>query len=198
MPRSWKRCIACVIALAALPGGTASAVAPTIDVTYSPFSPAARPAAGFTVLPQAGGTCATASFVAIGPAAFRCTVGDRIYDPCYLDPVASPAAAPVVDCVAAPWEAHIVRLHLAAPPNPALAAPTSLPPWALRLASGRRCVRATGATTVVRGRRLSYVCDGHRVLFGRPRTTTPTWSIRQARDAGGAAARDVAIAVAWR
>jgi hypothetical protein len=198
VPRSWKRCIACVIALAALPAGTAFALAPTVVTTYSPFSPAVRPAAGFVVVPQTGATCATASFVALGPGAFRCAVGDRIHDPCYADPAASPAAAAVVDCVAAPWATRIVRLHLAAPANPALAAPPSLPPWAVRLASGRRCVRTTGATTVVRGRRLSYVCEGDRVLFGRPQTTTPTWRIRQARDTAGAASRDVAIAVAWR
>jgi hypothetical protein len=83
-------------------------------------------------------------------------------------------------------------------PVPALAAPPDLAPWALQLASGRRCVRTTGATTTVRGRRLSYVCDGHRVLFGRPQAETPTWRIRQARDTGGHAARDVAIAMAWR
>ena len=82
-------------------------------------------------------------------------VRDRIHDPCYLDPTASAPPAPVVDCAASPWAPRIVRLHVTAPPVPALAAPPDLAPWALQLASGRRCVRTTGATTTVRGRRLT-------------------------------------------
>ena len=195
---SRKACIACAVALVALPAGGARALTPTAVATYSPFAPAVRTAPGYSVAPLAGATCATASFVVAASGAFRCSVRDRIHDPCYLDPTASTPPAPVVDCATSPWVPRIVRLHLAAPPVPALAAPPDLAPWALQLASGRRCVRTTGATTTVRGRRLSYVCDGHRVLFGRPQAATPTWRIRQARDTGGHAARDVAIAIAWR
>lgn len=196
MPRSGKACIACAVALAALPAGDAQALTPTLVATYSPFAPTVRTTPGFAVVPVAGATCATASFVVAG--AFRCSVRDRIHDPCYLNPTLSTPPAPVVDCAASPWAPRITRLHLPTPPVPALAAPPDVPPWALQLASGRRCIRTTGATTTVRGRRLSYVCDGHRVLFGRPQATTPTWRIRQARDTAAHAARDVAIAVAWR
>jgi hypothetical protein len=49
----------------------------------------------------------------------------------------------------------------------------------------------------VRGRRLDYVCDRRRVLFGLPDRRAATWRIRQARDARGRALRRVAIAVAW-
>jgi eukaryotic-like serine/threonine-protein kinase len=199
VPGHGKRCIAAAVALAALAGpAAASAAPPTVVSIYSPFSAAGALAPGLRAVPQDGGSCATGSFVVVNPFAFRCSVGDRILDPCYLDGAASTAQAPVVDCVAAPWAASVVRLHLGAPPGTGPGAAPDAPPWALQLASGRRCVRATGATTVVRGRRLSYVCDRRRVLFGRPDASAPVWRIRQARDAGGAATRVVTIAAAWR
>jgi hypothetical protein len=91
-----------------------------------------------------------------------------------------------------------VRLRLTGPPNPALGGPATAPPRALQLASGRRCVFAAGASTAVDGRRLSYICDRDRVRFGSPDSSAPTWRVRRARTAGGAAMRTVAIPVAWR
>ena len=192
-----KPCILCVIAvLAAVAPCTAHAA--TAVVTYTPFAPTGALATGLTATPRAGGACATGSFVVSSPTVFRCVVGDSIADPCYLDAAASAAGPPVVVCVPAPWATGVVRLRLVSPPVAALGLPAGGPPWALRLASGRRCVRTTGATSVVRGRRMNYVCDGHRVLFGRPDVSRPTWRIRQARTAGGAAMRTVSVAAAWR
>ena len=80
-----------------LPASAARALTPTAVATYSPYAPAVRTAPGFAVIPVAGATCATASFVVAASGAFRCSVRDRIHDPCYLNPTASTPAAPVVD-----------------------------------------------------------------------------------------------------
>jgi hypothetical protein len=192
-----KPCIVCVIAAVALSAPCAARAA-TAVVTYAPFAPTGALAPGLTATPRAGGACATGSFVVGSPTVFRCVVGDAISDPCYLDPAMSAAGPPVVVCVPAPWATRVVRLRLVSPPVAALGLPAGGLPWALRLASGRRCVRTTGATSVVGGRRMNYVCDRRRVLFGRPDIARPTWRIRQARTAGGAAMRTVSVAAAWR
>ncbi|MEA2322560.1 MAG: hypothetical protein QOD81_2410 [Solirubrobacteraceae bacterium] len=185
--------IACVVALAAAAGADAA----TVSVPYTPFTPSGSLAPGIRATPQFGGTCSTGSFVVSGPTVFRCVAGDLIHDPCYLDVVESSPERPVAVCVTAPWVAGVVRLRLVTAPARTLGAPPGGPPWALRLASGRRCLRATGATSVVRGLRLSYVCEGRRVLFGTPARSASTWRIRQATTAGGHMMRSVAIVVAW-
>jgi hypothetical protein len=203
VPSAAKRCIACVIAAVlavAIPAARAAAApaAPTVVLTYSPFTVTGGLVAGLHAAPRFGGTCSTGSFVVSSPAVFRCFAGDVIYDPCYFDAGASNPQRAVALCVAAPWATSAVRLRLASAPDPALGAPPAAPPWALRLASGRRCVFASGATAVIDGRRLNYVCDGRRLLFGIPDASAPAWRIRQARTAAGGGMRKVTIAAAWR
>jgi hypothetical protein len=169
----------------------------TVLQQYTPFAPNGGLRPGLRATPRFGGTCATASFVVSGPTVFRCFAADEIYDPCYLDARGGEAGRPVVVCVAAPWAVGAVRLRLSSVPIAASGVPPGGPPWALRLESGRRCLFVQGATSVVRGRRLNYVCDGRRLLFGTPDRTRPTWRISQATSPGGAQMRQVAIAVAW-
>jgi hypothetical protein len=178
VPSAAERCSPCVIAAAlalaaATPIALARAAAPTVVVTYSPFAATGALAAGLQAAPRFGGTCSTGSFVVSNPTVFRCFAGDLIYDPCYLDAGASNPQRAVVLCITAPWAKSGVRLRLTGAPNPAFGAPAGAPPWALRLASGRRCVFASGASAVVDGRRLNYVCDGRRVLFGTPDASAP-------------------------
>jgi hypothetical protein len=190
----------CTLALATLAAGllaTSPAAGATLAVRYSPFAPTGALAAGLRAAPMRGGACSTGSFVVADPVAFRCSAADRIYDPCYADLVTSLVAGPTVVCVRAPWARRVLRLRIGAPPDPRLRAAPGTPPWALRLASGRRCLFVQGARPRVRGRRLDYVCDGRRVLFGLPDRRAATWRIRQARNARGRALRRVAIAVAW-
>jgi hypothetical protein len=184
---------AALAGLAVLAPGAASAA--TKVMSYSPFAADGTLRPGLRATAAFGGTCDTGSFVVAG--AFRCSAGTVIRDPCYLDAAQSTAQRTVVVCAADPWSSAVVRLRLTQAPKADHGAPPGGPPWALTLASGRRCVFASGATSVVAGRRLSYVCGRARVLFGRPDDSAPTWRIRQATSAGGAHRRTVAIAVAW-
>jgi hypothetical protein len=77
------------------------------------------------------------------------------------------------------------------------ALPVGAPPCALELAGGVRHVFAEGATNVVAGRRLNYVCTRDRFGFGVPDTSHATWRIRVARDFNGRGMRKVAIRTAW-
>jgi hypothetical protein len=72
------------------------------------------------------------------------------------------------------------------------------PPWAVELANGSRCVFASGASTVVDGRRLNSFCGRNRYLFGSPDTSRSVWRIRMSRDPNGAGMRKAAIRRSWR
>ena len=171
---------------------------PTAVVAYTPFAAdgTLRPALHATA--GSGARCETGSFVVAAGDAYRCFVGLATHDPCYLDRLASVEGRSVVVCVRDPWSRRVLRLSVQGAPDGADRAGPEALPWALRMASGRRCVVVTGASPVVRGRRLNYRCRGGRYLFGRPDRRAAVWTIRQARTPGGAGMRRVAIRTAFR
>jgi hypothetical protein len=175
----------------------APALARTAELRYTPFAADGSLRDGLHATAAFGGGCSTGSFLVAGPGVFRCVQASFIHDPCYLDAGATNAVRSVVVCVATPWSRSVLRLRVRGPLDSRFGARPDGAPWALRLASGRRCVLVGGATTVVAGRRMNYAC-GRRYLFGSPDRTQPTWRIRQALTPGGAGLRKVAIAVAWR
>jgi hypothetical protein len=180
-----------------------SAAAPT-DVQaatrrerYTPFDGTGAAKPSLRVTPSFGGDCNSASFIVRGDV-FRCFDGNFIRDPCYHDLAASEQLdRDVVLCVPSPWSHSAVRLR-ADSLNDTGALPVGAPPWALELAGAVRCVFAEGATNVVAGRRLNYVCTHNRFGFGVPDTSHATWRIRLARDFNGRGMRKPAIRVAWR
>jgi hypothetical protein len=174
----------------------APAAARTVEVRYTPFAPDGSLRDGLRATPAFGGACSTGSFLVAGPGVFRCVQDSFIHDPCYLDMAAGNAARSVVVCLDTPWSPNVLRMRVRGPLDPRYAARADGPPWALRLASGRRCVLVGGAAPVVGGRRMNYTC-GRRYLFGRPDRTQPTWRIAQAVTPGGAGLRKVAVAAAW-
>ena len=153
------------------------------------------------------GSCNSGSFVNPRSDAWRCFVGNRIYDPCFENPVYERE----VICVASPWvrTGVVVRSRL----DPADRYPIrGFRAWALRLKNGRGCVFVSGASSVVMGRRLNYVCRLRRFgedmnchlhgaalfLFGTPDRRRATWTILQASNYEGRRWRRVLIRAAWR
>ena len=101
-------------------------------------------------------------------------------------------------CVSSPWarQGVLVRSRL----DPEDRTRPKVHAWALRLSSGIRCGFLSGATTVVRGKRLNYACGraGAPFLFGLPGRRHPTWTIVKARDPDGAGWTRARIRTAWR
>lgn len=187
-----------VMALSALSVALAApASARTLELRYTPFAADGSLRDGLHATPAFGGTCSTGSFLVAGPGVFRCVQDSFIRDPCYLDTAAANAARSVVVCIETPWSPNVLHLRVTGPLDPRYGARVDDPPWALRLASGRRCLLVAGAAPVVGGRRMNYTC-GQRYLFGRPDRTQTTWRIAQAVTPGGSGLRKVAISVAWR
>jgi hypothetical protein len=185
-----------VTALVAAAGATG---APRTErFVYTPFAADGSLRADLTAVNRAG-DCFTTSSQVPRQGVYRCITGHRLRDPCYVDPNVDPSGgSPVVICPSGPWQSGVVRIALDGPLPGDAPLGFSPRPWALELAGGARCLFGTGASNIVRGYRLNYVCSQHRYLFGSPRRSSPTWRIRASRSIDGRRMHLVAIRRAWR
>lgn len=147
----------------------------TRGTIFEPFA-----ADGSPTIPvrETSGYCWTGSLATPRRDAWRCFRGNFIVDPCF-------SSAAVPGTVVCPNIGMIngVELDLTKPlprkyanhARPSL----RLQPWNLELTSGRHCVFATGATTIVDGKRLNYGCNGqgNGVLWGYPNRRSQPWTI---------------------
>ena len=183
----------------ALTAAVGAAGAPRTErLVYTPFAADGSLRADLTTVNR-DGRCFTTSSQIPREGVYRCITGHLLRDPCYLDPSVDPnGGSPVVICPAAPWRTGVVRIVLDGPLPPDEPLGFGPRPWALELAGGARCLFGTGASNVVGGYRLNYACSQHRFLFGSPRTSSPTWRIRESRSTDGRRMQLVAIRRAWR
>jgi len=134
--------------------------------------------------------------------AFRCFVGNYIYDPCFSSPVPGDQ---VVVCPTDPATETAIAIHLTKPlPSTFAHAPASpgMTPWAVETDSGEVCFFASGASSLVGGLRENYFCGNGgkgNALWGFPDRKGQPWTmIETAADAttlsGG---RRVAVRHAW-
>ncbi len=123
-----------------------AAITATQVITYTPGPPTGEPQAG---------SCWTNSLAVWRPDAWRCFVGNSIYDPCF-------AADGDVICGASPVTTTVsFALELTEPlPAPSVPDDTSGHAWLVELPDGTVCEFATGATGGVDGERINYLCPG--------------------------------------
>jgi hypothetical protein len=183
----------------ALTAAVGAAGAPRTErLVYTPFAADGSLRSGLTAVNR-DGRCFTTSSQVPRKGVYRCITGHLLRDPCYLDPTVDPdGGSPVVICPPAPWRTGVVRIALDGPLPGDAPLGFSPRPWALELAGGARCLFGTGASNIVRGYRLNYVCSQRRFLFGSPRRSSPTWRIRESRSIDGHRMQLVAIRRAWR
>jgi hypothetical protein len=168
------------LAVAAMLSTPAPGAAGTTVVVFRPWANGAL-MSGFTVLRKASGYCFTHSLATDRPDAWRCFEGNDILDPCFARSAHSFKAA----CAQTPFSRAVVLLSLSKPlsdsnyPVTKWLQPKAMP-WGLRLASGDSCVFVTGATDVVDGDRLNYVCRKTGWIIGAPDRSTATWTARSA------------------
>jgi hypothetical protein len=186
------RAIVLFLVLALFPTAV-TAEAKTTVTHYTPFAGNGSLKPSLQRLNRSG-DCESSSFV--DPArtdAWRCFSGNFIRDPCFESPVVEDR----VVCVTAPWARRAVVVDTSLDPSLRKDDPT-VQVWAVKLAR-RRCRFVSGATNVVHGRRLNYVCGPNGpFLFGRPDRRHPTWTILMARDYKGHGLHRVRIRKAWR
>jgi hypothetical protein len=138
------------------PTAAASSVTRTEVIQYTPVVPSGEAQAG---------RCWTGSLAVARDNAWRCMVGNQIYDPCFA--VGGNSA---IVCGADPITnkpGFVVNLTepLPAPDVPAQAK-ENYTGWLVQLADGTVCNFATGATTGVNGERLNYLCSNKTGLLG--------------------------------
>ena len=132
------------VASAAVP--SPGAPAPTKVVVYYPLDPGGA---------AQDGSCWTNSVAVLSRDAWRCNVGNQVLDPCF------DIGNGRVVCTPNPLTGQKgVPVKLSDPlPAPNLIVDRSSDPWLLELDDGSICNLATGATGVVDGKRISYLCS---------------------------------------
>ena len=188
------RVAAAALASAAVWSSGAQAGTHTTATVYEAFSyhgvivPHVRVSSGY---------CWTQSDVTPRADAWRCFIANTINDPCF----SSTLAYGVVVCPT-PWNDQGVEIRLTrALPKPLTHGrpSTALQPWALQLASGAHCLLASGASSVVQGKRLNYFCGASAKygLWGLPDRSTQPWTILTGPFSATQLSRRAAIAHAW-
>jgi hypothetical protein len=176
---------------------TSTRAGSTVAAVYRPFSASGRVL--MSVKSTKSGYCWTSSETTPRRDAWRCLIGNFIYDPCF----SSSAKMGVVLCPTAPWSnAGIdIRLTTGLPTSAANHGGLSLsnPPWALQLTGGRDCVFSGGATAAIGGRRLNYFCGGlsSAGLWGYPDRRVEPWTICEAPASAKRLTTTVTIRRAW-
>jgi hypothetical protein len=183
----------CILAAAAIALGVEAtlAAAATKVERYRAWSPDGDPVVSEFI--ERRGDCNSSSSATGRSDAWRCFAGSNILDPCFENPVHDGE----VMCVRSPWARTGTLLTSRLDRRDRF--PIKTGPWYLVIRWGLRCGFVGGATTVVRGFRLNYVCGPRGpYLFGRPIRTRPTWRMRMSRNPNGPRLRRVPVRAAWR
>jgi hypothetical protein len=145
------------------------------------------------------GYCWTGSLAIPRSDAWRCFVGNYIYDPCF----SSATASGEVVCPNANLSSGLlIRLTKPLPYRYADRRRPSLadPPWDLETVNGEHYVLLTGAGEIVDGKRGNYGCScgGRTWLRGLPdRSSHPWWTIFSAPYTAKRLTAEVGIRYAW-
>jgi hypothetical protein len=194
---------AAVVASLALGAATAARpvmmdqTAPTSLLLYSPFTGGGNVASDIRIARAAAGKCWTTSSSTGRSDAFRCIVGNLIYDPCFAP---STGLAGFVLCPLSPLRS-VLRIKLTdrlpATTRSGSGDPMHGLPWTVRLGDGKWCRFINGVTGLVAGMRINYGCSGGGILIGTPRRSSRTWTMLYSESAQTSRFRTVPVAAAW-
>jgi hypothetical protein len=186
--------LAIAFSIGAVVATGAQATGHTTATVYEAFSYHGVPEPTVT---NVSGSCFTSSGVTRRDDAWRCTVGNTLYDPCF----SSSLAFGIVICPV-PWQGSGTEIHLSKP-LPKSSSHTipslSLQPWAVETVSGAFCVLSSGASSVVHGQRFNYFCGKNAAqgLWGFPSRKKQPWTIRIAPMSAKTLKHRIALVRAW-
>lgn len=165
---------------------------------FLPFTVQGMINPSLNVTAQGDGTCFAGSVSSPRSDAWRCTIGNQIYDPCY----AAPMGQMVLACpVGGPSSGNVALLTLTSPLPEMMANSgdnlTSKMPWAVELGNGQQCMLLTGAGAGLAGMRINYGCgqDGGSVI-GNIDTSEPLWHAFYWQQ-GETSAQTEPVVIAW-
>jgi hypothetical protein len=161
----------------------ASSAAPTVVQRVRPVDGKGNLLASYrSVRSRSGANCSVGS-EAIGEDAYRCMAGNGVYDPCWVS-----SNRTYVYCLSAAWSFNVTQLKVTKGYNNAgLTSHVSKIPWGLQLSNGVHCGLVQGATNMVKGKPVSYLCPHVKYgLVGKVDKAHKAWRIRKAnRTSGG-------------
>jgi|GEM_PF-714853 len=189
--------IAIILVCYCLPSVTLGANLPSTDVRlYRPFEVVKGQV---TPVPKKTlkGKCWTHSLTNHRSDAWRCMVGNQIFDPCFVKTYVSRNK---VICPQTPWSSEAVWLKLESnllpEKNETLDMSTDYP-WAVELLNGVRCTRATGAMPSFHGQSIQYTCNNDTFLVGKLQRCSPIWKALTFSSLSDKTLKKVDVAVVW-
>jgi hypothetical protein len=136
---------------------------------------------GFQVR-TAKGSCWVSSELATRTDAYRCTIGDVIYDPCFSSQYS--ASLNKVACPTSPKEMQVIELTDPLPEQ--LNDEGELQVWMLILGNGDQCNSGIGAGPDPRGDLyLSMTCESGSLIWGNPDKSSSAWTVQASKDEKG-------------
>ncbi len=186
-------CLLSVAGLAACGGGSASGEQRSTEiVNVRPWT--AKGVAAKLTVHSGDGNCLGSSQVAGRSDSYRCTVGDRIFDPCLSSPY--PSGKGKVACPTSPRAVEVVAVSGQLPEQ--TNKPGQDQVWMLVLANGDQCNRRSGAGLDARGSLTAIMgCRSGALVWGEPRRSGRLWTARTSRTEKGALTT-VRVAQAFR
>jgi hypothetical protein len=143
-------------------------------ITYAPWAAPGTLASGISAAATQTGSCFSTSSATTASGAYRCIVGNSLYDPCFAD---AASGAGQVACPNPQNPDSVVVIKLTGQlPIPATAAGSPVIPWLLVLANGQTCQTITGTGGTLGGKNEIYGCPAGGV-YGQPDTSTATWTV---------------------
>jgi hypothetical protein len=153
-------------------------------ITYAPWAAPGMLARGISAASTQSGSCFTTSSATTAPGAYRCFVGNNLYDPCFADATSGAGQAA---CPSPENPDSVIVIRLTAPlPKPATS-PGSPIPWLLVLANGQHCQTITGTGGTLGGKNEAYGCAAGSV-YGQINQGDATWTVSYAPSGAPASA----------
>jgi hypothetical protein len=188
--------VASCAAAAALAGGARS----TSVAVYRPFTSAGALKASIKVDETRSGSCFASSLASRRDDAWRCTVADDIYDPCFSDPTGSTGFVVCPEFGEPPRMVDRIDLTEALPAPENTAAPGTrkgLPFVLLARPYAGYCDLLTGTTGTVRGRRVRYDCGLGGSLVGTLNRGPARWTAKLVTEGDNPTLYTVRVRIAW-
>lgn len=158
--------------------------------TFTPYSKTGR--VKVPIAQRVRGHCWETSLAAPGRNDYRCLSANQILDPCFARASDAKHGSRTLECLADPWSKAVELRVSQLPKSP----PMTTRPWAIVLASGQRCIAATGTATFVAGVGLDYNCSGGVAAALRDLQARQVTAL--VGHAGGSTLRHTTVRTIWR
>jgi len=188
--------LGCLVASGALAGGGH----PTSVFVYRPFTSAGALKASIKVDERLSGSCFASSLASRRTDAWRCTVANDLYDPCFSAPSGSAGFVVCPEFGSPPRRVDRIDLTADLPTPDNTAKPGTkrgLPFVLLARPYAGYCDLVTGTNGRVRGRRVFYDCGLGGTLVGKLNRRPARWTAKLITEGDNPTLYTVRVRFAW-